>query len=153
LDRLHIAERLSAQRPACLPPLNACIQLNIAAETAKAGVAPSALPALAAAIGALPGIRLRGLMCIPPAALDCADNRRLFAATRGWLERLNAERRERITGGAATGDGAAPVLDTLSMGMSEDFPEAIAEGATCIRIGTALFGPRQGAPTSTAGLG
>jgi hypothetical protein len=154
VDRLHIAERLSAQRPASLPPLNTCIQLNIAEEPAKAGVAPADLPGLAAAIATLPGLKLRGLMCMLPAGLDPPTNRRLFAATRGWLERLNAQRRAAPASAPARGAPApAPPLDTLSMGMSEDFPEAIAEGATCIRIGTALFGPRQRAPTSTAGLG
>lgn len=153
LDRLHIAERLSAQRPASLPPLNLCIQLNIAGESSKAGVDPSALPALAAGVGRLPGLRLRGLMCILPPALGTTANRRLFAAVRAELERLNATR-----------DGAGGRLDTLSMGMSGDFREAIAEGATCIRIGTALFGPREQAPPpvppgsaapppSTTGLG
>jgi PLP dependent protein len=150
LDRLHIAERLSAQRPTGLAALNVCIQVSVAGETAKGGVPPSALPALAAGVERLPRLALRGLMCMLPAGLAPGRNRELFAALGQQLRRLN-----RGAGG----------LDTLSMGMSEDFREAIAAGATHIRIGTALFGPRQAdpadnsepgaapTPPSTAGLG
>ncbi len=127
LERLHIAERLAAQRPVHAPPLNVCIQVNLAGEQSKAGVAPEALPALAAAIGPLPRLRLRGLMCIPPAETDPARQRAWFARLRELRDALNAQ-------------GA--LLDTLSMGMSEDFESAILEGATMVRIGTALFGPR-----------
>jgi PLP dependent protein len=152
VDRLHLAERLSAQRPAALPSLSVCIQVNVAGEASKGGVAPAALAPLAAAIERLPRLTLRGLMCILPAALPPAANRRLFATVRACLAQLNDSA------------SAAPTprrLDTLSMGMSEDFAEAIAEGATFIRIGTALFGPRPPAPgagnpgpsPSTAGLG
>ncbi len=127
LERLHIAERLSAQRPVHAPPLNVCIQVNLAGEASKAGVAPAQLPQLAAALGALPRLRLRGLMCIPPAERDPERQRAWFARLRELREALNAH-------------GAG--LDTLSMGMSEDFESAILEGATVVRIGTALFGPR-----------
>jgi hypothetical protein len=144
VDRLHIAERLSAQRPVTLPPLNVCVQLNLAGEASKGGIEPATLAPLAAAIQQLPRLTLRGLMCILPAALGADANRRLFATLRACLAQLN---------GSCSGP-LARRLDTLSMGMSEDFPEAIAEGATFIRIGTALFGPRQRpAPPSTAGLG
>ena len=139
VERLHIAERLSAQRPAVLAPLQVCIQVNVAGETRKGGAEPSALPALAEAIGRLPRLRLRGLMCILPAGLEPARNLALFSTVRTLLQQLD--------------DGAGR-LDTLSMGMSGDFAEAIAAGATQVRIGTALFGPR--APDiapSTAGLG
>ena len=127
IDRLKIAERLSAQRPADRRPLNVCLQINIAAEASKAGVAPEASAELVAAVARLPGLRLRGLMAILPAGLTEPQRRHGFAAVRTLLQQLNAR-------------GAA--LDTLSMGMSDDFREAILEGATMVRIGTALFGPR-----------
>lgn len=127
VDRLKIAERLSAQRPSDRPPLNVCLQINIAAEAAKAGIAPDQSAELAAAVARLQGLRLRGLMAILPAGLAPAERRCGFAELRGLLQRLNAR-------------GAG--LDTLSMGMSDDFREAILEGATLVRIGTALFGPR-----------
>ncbi len=127
LERLHIAERLSAQRPVHAPPLNVCIQVNLAGEASKAGVAPAQLPQLAEALGALPRLRLRGLMCIPPAERDPERQRAWFARLRELREALNAQ-------------GAG--LDTLSMGMSADFESAILEGSTVVRIGTALFGPR-----------
>src|SRR6185312_2091612 len=130
---------------AAMPPLSVCIQVNVAAESAKGGVAPAALPELAAAVGRLPRLWLRGLMCILPAALERTANRRLFSAGRGCLEQLNAAGAGRA---GQAGQARAP-LDTLSMGMSGALAEAIAEGATCIRIGTALFGARQrtGQPT------
>ena len=127
IDRLKIAERLSAQRAADRAPLNVCLQINIAAETTKAGIAPAESAELAAAVTRLPGLRLRGLMAILPAGLAVEERRRCFGRLRALLQQLNA-------GGAA--------LDTLSMGMSDDFREAILEGATLVRIGTALFGPR-----------
>jgi pyridoxal phosphate enzyme (YggS family) len=127
VDRLKIAERLSAQRPHYAPPLQVCLQVNIAAETGKAGIEPAALGELARTVAALPRLRLRGLMGILPANLTAEDNRRHFRSLRRLLEQLNA-------GGAQ--------LDTLSMGMSADFREAILEGATQIRVGTAIFGPR-----------
>ena len=128
VDRLKLAKRLSEQRPQGRPPLNICIQVNVDAEPQKAGVRLEDVPALAAAIQALPGLRLRGLMAIPQA--DSADHNR--AAFRRLAMTLSQLRN-------TIGD-----LDTLSMGMSDDFPTAIAEGATIIRLGTALFGPRPG---------
>ena len=127
LDRLRIAERLSAQRPYHAPPLNVCIQVNLAGEASKGGVPALEVPALAAALVALPRLTLRGLMCIPPEESDPVRQAAWFARLRALRDSLNA-------GGLA--------LDTLSMGMSGDFEAAIREGATVVRIGTALFGPR-----------
>jgi pyridoxal phosphate enzyme (YggS family) len=127
VERLKIAERLSEQRPFLAPPLNVCLQVNIGGEASKGGVTVSELPALAAAVAALPRLNLRGLMCIPPDEDDPTRQRMWFAAMRRALEELNA---------------AGAGLDTLSMGMSDDFEAAIAEGATIVRIGTALFGER-----------
>jgi PLP dependent protein len=127
VDRAKVAERLSAQRPYHAPPLNVCLQVNVAGEATKGGVAPGELPGLAAAVAALPRLKLRGLMCIPPEESDPARQRAWFARLRALQEQLNA-----------TGAG----LDTLSMGMSADFESAILEGATIVRVGTALFGER-----------
>ncbi|MGO4330693.1 YggS family pyridoxal phosphate-dependent enzyme [Cupriavidus sp. 2TAF22] len=127
IDRLRIAERLSAQRPAALPPLQVCLQVNISGEASKSGVTPAEAPALAHAVAALPGLRLRGLMAIPEPAGDMAAQRRPFAAMRALLGELRAQGLD---------------LDTLSMGMSADMDAAIAEGATIVRIGTAIFGAR-----------
>ncbi len=127
LDRLHIAERLSAQRPFHAPPLQVCIQVNLAEEASKGGVPPSELGELARAVATLPRLRLRGLMCLPPAESDPARQRAWFARLRALRDTLNEQ------GGR---------LDTLSMGMSADFESAILEGATLVRIGSALFGPR-----------
>ena len=127
VEREKVARRLSEQRPAGLPPLNICLQVNVSGEASKSGVAPEAAPALAQAVAALPGLKLRGLMAIPEPSDDAALQRRRFAALRELRERLNA-------GGLA--------LDTLSMGMSADLESAIAEGATMVRIGTAIFGTR-----------
>jgi pyridoxal phosphate enzyme (YggS family) len=127
LDRARIAERLAAQRPFYAPPLNVCLQVNIAGESGKGGVSPDELPALAAAVAELPRLTLRGLMCMPPPETEVARQRHWFAQTRQLFERLNA---------------AGARLDTLSMGMSADFEAAILEGATLVRIGTALFGER-----------
>lgn len=127
VDREKIARRLSEQRPAHLPPLNVCLQVNISGEATKAGVAPADVAAVARAIAALPRLRLRGLMAIP-APDGTADARRApFAALRRLLDTLRA-------------DGLD--LDTLSMGMSADLDAAIAEGATIVRVGTAIFGRR-----------
>ena len=128
VDRLKIAERLSAQRDLHLAPLNVCLQVNVSGESSKSGVAPDALPALAEAVGVLPGLRLRGLMCIPEPSDDVALQRARFATLRQCLVDLNEK-------------GLA--LDTLSMGMSHDLEAAIAEGATIVRVGTAIFGARQ----------
>jgi PLP dependent protein len=127
LERLKVAERLAAQRPFHAPPLNVCLQVNLAGEAAKGGVTPAELPALAHAVAALPRLKLRGLMCLPPYEQDPARQRHWFAQLRRLMEDLNAH-------------GAG--LDTLSMGMSADFEAAIAEGATVVRLGTVLFGPR-----------
>jgi hypothetical protein len=127
LDRLKVAERLAAQRPLHAPPLNVCLQVNLAGEISKGGVAPQELPGLAAAVAALPRLKLRGLMCLPPPEQERARQRYWFAQLRMQLERLN---------------GAGAALDTLSMGMSDDFEAAILEGATIVRLGTVLFGPR-----------
>ncbi|GAB4116468.1 MAG: YggS family pyridoxal phosphate-dependent enzyme [Sideroxydans sp.] len=127
VDRLKIAERLSAQRPAHLPPLNICLQVNVSGEASKSGVAPDDLLPLARAVAGLPHLRLRGLMAIPAPAADEEAQRVPFARMRGWLEFLNRQGLQ---------------LDTLSMGMSHDFAAAIREGATIVRIGTAIFGTR-----------
>lgn len=127
IERLKIAERLAAQRPPGAPPLNVCLQVNLAGERSKAGVAPEALPPLAAAVAALPNLALRGLMCLPPPEREPARQRAWFAALRALRDGLNA---------------AGARLDTLSMGMSDDFEAAVLEGATIVRLGTVLFGPR-----------
>ncbi|MDF3019459.1 MAG: YggS family pyridoxal phosphate enzyme [Steroidobacteraceae bacterium] len=127
VDRLKIAERLSAQRPFHAPPLNLCLQLNVGGEASKGGVPATEMHALATAVRELPSIRLRGLMCMPPAESDTARQRAWFREARQLFDYLN----ERGLG-----------LDTLSMGTSADYPSAIAEGATIVRIGTAIFGPR-----------
>jgi hypothetical protein len=127
VERLKIAERLSGQRPAGMPPLQVCLQVNVSGEASKSGCAPDEVPALAAAIARLPGLRLRGLMTIPEPTDDTALQRRRFACLRKLFDTLNA-------GGMK--------LDTLSMGMSDDLEAAVAEGATIVRIGTAIFGAR-----------
>lgn len=127
VDRLKIAERLNAQRPDDLPPLNVCLQVNISGEPSKHGLDASELPATACAVAKLPQLRLRGLMAIPAPATE-------FAAQREPLARLRRLREELIAEGLT--------LDTLSMGMSDDLEAAIAEGSTLVRIGTAIFGPR-----------
>ncbi|WP_374979601.1 YggS family pyridoxal phosphate-dependent enzyme [Pseudomonas solani] len=124
VDRLKIAERLSAQRPAGLAPLNVCLQVNVSGEASKSGCAPEELPALAAAVAALPNLHLRGLMAIPEPTEDRAEQHAAFARLQQLSHALNLP------------------LDTLSMGMSHDLEAAIAEGATWVRIGTALFGAR-----------
>lgn len=130
IDRLKIAERLSAQRPYHAPPLSVCIQVNLAGEASKGGVSVVETSALAAAVAGLPRLRLRGLMCIPPEETDPARQSAWFARLRDLRESLNL-------------NVAGLALDTLSMGMSGDFEAAIREGATIVRVGTALFGPRQ----------
>jgi pyridoxal phosphate enzyme (YggS family) len=127
VDRLKIAERLSAQRPASLAPLSVCLQVNISGEPTKAGVAPAEVPALARAVAALPRLHLRGLMAIPEIGGDLAAQRRPHHALHALFEALRA-------------DGLA--LDTLSAGMSGDLEAAILEGATLVRVGSAIFGAR-----------
>ena len=128
IDRLKIAQRLSAARAAGLAPLQVCIQVNIGAEHSKSGVAAGEALALARAVAGLPRLKLRGLMAIPPVNPDYAQQRRYFAQLRQLKDAI-------VNAGVA--------LDTLSMGMSDDFDAAIAEGATLVRVGTAIFGPRQ----------
>ena len=127
VDRLKLAERLSAQRPPQLPPLNVCLQVNVSGEDSKSGVAPQEVQQLAMEISKLPRLKLRGLMAIPAPATEEAAQRAPFAQMRVLLEQLNLQ-------------GMA--LDTLSMGMSHDYRAAIMEGATIVRIGTAIFGTR-----------
>ncbi|UEB95626.1 YggS family pyridoxal phosphate-dependent enzyme [Pseudomonas sp. HN2] len=124
VDRLKIAQRLSEQRPAELPPLNICIQVNVSGEASKSGCTPGDLPALAEAISALPRLKLRGLMAIPEPTEARAEQDAAFAAVQTLQASLELP------------------LDTLSMGMSHDLESAIAQGATWVRIGTALFGAR-----------
>ena len=127
IDRLSIARRLAEQRPFHAAPLSLCIQVKLVPEPNKGGVIPSEVRKLADAIVQLPKVKLRGLMCVPPPQADAAAERAVFARLRALLEELNANGHQ---------------LDTLSMGMSGDFDSAIAEGATLVRIGSALFGPR-----------
>ena len=127
VDRLKIAERLSEQRPAQLPLLQICLQVNISGEASKGGVAPEEVEGVAHAIAQLPNLKLRGLMAIPAVSNDAAAQRLPFAQLRQMLTQLNRQGLQ---------------LDTLSMGMSDDFAAAIAEGATVVRIGTAIFGAR-----------
>ena len=127
VDRIKIAQRLSDQRPTNLPPLNICLQVNVSGEASKSGVAPGELQTLAAALLSLPRLRLRGLMAIPEPEADPVLQRRPFALLRDLQRQLSA---------------AGILTDTLSMGMSSDMAAAIAEGATLVRIGTAIFGQR-----------
>lgn len=133
VDRLKIAQRLSDQRPAHLPPLNLCLQVNISAQASKSGLAPAEVAEVALAVAALPRVRLRGLMSIPEPAQGEAAQRAPHRALRGLLEQLKRQ-------------GLA--LDTLSMGMSDDLEAAIAEGSTLVRVGTAIFGARLSSGTS-----
>jgi pyridoxal phosphate enzyme (YggS family) len=128
VDRLKIAERLSAQRPPHLPPLNICLQVNVSGEKSKSGVAPEEVGHLAQEVARLPHIKLRGLMTIPAPVTNEMEQRAPFAQMRALRDKLNSQ-------------GMA--LDTLSMGMSHDYPAAILEGATIVRIGTAIFGSRE----------
>jgi PLP dependent protein len=128
LDRLKIAERLSEQRPSQLPKLQVCLQVNISKEASKGGIAPEEAGALAHAIAQLPGLKLRGLMTVPALSYDVAEQRLPFALLRKLYDQLILQGLQ---------------LDTLSMGMSHDFAAAIAEGATIVRIGTAIFGSRK----------
>jgi pyridoxal phosphate enzyme (YggS family) len=127
VERLKIAQRLSEQRPPELGPLNVCLQVNISGEASKSGAPPDELPELARQVAALPNLRLRGLMAIPELQSDPARQRASFARLRALAERLR-------------GNGLG--IDTLSMGMSGDLEAAIAEGATIVRIGSAIFGAR-----------
>jgi pyridoxal phosphate enzyme (YggS family) len=128
LERVKIARRLNEQRPEGLAPLQVCIQVNISGEQSKSGVAPADVPALASQVVAMQRLELRGLMAVPAAGADRDTLHRDFARLREALEAIQA---------------IAPGADTLSMGMSGDMDIAIAEGATIVRIGTAIFGPRE----------
>ena len=127
VDRLKIAERLSAQRPAHLPPLQVCVQVNISSEESKSGTNVEEAIHLSALVAQLPRLKLRGLMAVPAPSDDITTQRAAFAALRALRDRLNQQGLQ---------------LDTLSMGMSHDYRAAIAEGATLLRIGTAIFGNR-----------
>ena len=127
VDRIKIAQRLSDQRPDSLPPLNICLQVNVTGEVSKSGVAPKELLALAAAVKGMPRLRLRGLMAIPEPEDDPVLQQRPFSLLRELQQQLSA---------------AGILTDTLSMGMSADMAAAITEGATIVRIGTAIFGRR-----------
>ena len=132
VDRLKTAERLSAQRPPGLPPLNLCLQVNIDGGPTKSGVAPAEALALALAVAALPGLRLRGLMTIPDPAPDFEAACAVHASARALFDQLNA---------------AGLGLDTLSMGMSDDLEAAVAAGSTMVRVGSAIFGTRAVKPS------
>ena len=127
VDRLKVAQRLSEQRPAALPPLQVCLQVNISGEESKSGFAPHEALAAARAVAALPRLRLRGLMAIPEPAGDFQSQRQPHRALHELLVALNAQGLQ---------------LDTLSMGMSADLEAAVAEGASLVRVGTAIFGRR-----------
>lgn len=127
VDRLKIAERLSAQRPAVMPPLNVCIQVNISNEASKSGVSPDDVEALTHAVSALPHLRLRGLMGMPEPGIGDEKTRAQFELLRALFEREKKKH---------------PTMDTLSMGMSDDLEIAVACGSTMVRVGTALFGAR-----------
>ncbi len=129
IDRLDLAERLSRQRPESLPPLQVCVQVNVGGETSKRGVPPDAAVALARQVAGLPRLKLRGFMTIPPPSDAPATQRGYFRVLAALLHQARAEGLD---------------VDTLSMGMSQDLESAIAEGATIIRVGTAIFGARQG---------
>lgn len=131
VDRNRIARRLSEQRPCGLPPLNVCLQVNIDEEPQKAGALAADLDPLAAIVAGLPGLKLRGLMAIPAVRPNYQEQRQVFARVRHCFETLQQR---------------YPQMDTLSMGMSRDFEAAIAEGATVVRIGTEIFGPRDPKP-------
>jgi pyridoxal phosphate enzyme (YggS family) len=127
VDREKIARRLSAQRPAHLPQLNVCLQVNISGESSKSGVAPGQVAALARTVLTLPNLKLRGLMAIPAANATADLQREAFSELRRLLAGIS---------------NLAADIDTLSMGMSDDMEVAISEGATMVRVGTAIFGPR-----------
>jgi pyridoxal phosphate enzyme (YggS family) len=127
IDRLKLAERLSAQRPAGLAPLQVCVQVNVSGEASKSGCTVAEAPALCRAVAALPNLKLRGLMAIPEPAQESAMAARRFDELRALRDRLNE---------------AGMQLDTLSMGMSDDLEAAIMAGATIVRVGTAIFGER-----------
>ncbi|MDR1349252.1 MAG: YggS family pyridoxal phosphate-dependent enzyme [Zoogloeaceae bacterium] len=127
VERLKIAERLSAQRPEKLPPLQVCVQVNVSAEASKSGCPPEAAPELCQAIAVLPRLKLRGLMCVPAPARDFSAQCRPFTQLRQLFMEIKAQ---------------CPMLDTLSMGMSDDLEAAVQSGSTLVRVGSAIFGER-----------
>jgi len=127
IDRIRVATRLSEQRPATLPPLQVCLQVNVSGEQSKSGVPCGKTAALAAEVATLPGLSLRGLMAIPAPTPDSVAQRQAFARLKRLFDQLRC---------------TLPQLDTLSMGMSDDLEAAIAEGATLVRVGSAIFGNR-----------
>ena len=127
VDRVKIAERLASARPENISPLNVCVQVNVSGEASKSGVGPDELPAITEAVSTLPGLCLRGLMSIPEATPNVDSQRAAFRAVADMFNLLRSQGHD---------------LDTLSMGMSGDLESAIAEGATIVRVGTAIFGPR-----------
>lgn len=131
VDRLKIAQRLSEQRPAHLPPLQVCLQVNVDGGANKSGLAPADVRPLAQAVAQLPGLRLRGLMCIPEPASDFEAQKSIFTSARALFDSLK---------------GCSPQWDTLSMGMSDDLEAAIAAGSTLVRVGRAVFGERPPKP-------
>ncbi len=135
VDRLKVARRLSEQRNPDMPPLNICLQVNVGAETTKAGLSPDEVCTVANEVASLNRLRLRGLMTIPRATSDVGEQRLQFRQLRNLLQSLQLK---------------FPNLDTLSMGMSNDLEAAITEGATWLRIGTAIFGPRPSKPGASA---
>lgn len=142
LDRQKIAQRLNDQRPAHLPKLNVLIQVNISNEASKAGIAPTALLALAQQVVKLPHLTLRGLMCIPKASDKVAEQRQAFAQLAALQKQLQEDLQKDVQK-ALQGTLPDLALNTLSMGMSGDLEAAIAEGSTLVRIGTAIFGTRE----------
>ena len=144
VDRLKVAQRLSEQRPVGMAPLQVCLQVNISGEPSKSGVSPEELPALATAVAALPRLRLRGLMAIPEPATRFEDQRLPHRALALLLKQLQhgGVAGSRPLAGTGLSKPDERVLDTLSMGMSADLEAAIAEGATCVRVGSAIFGSR-----------
>ncbi|WP_300717170.1 YggS family pyridoxal phosphate-dependent enzyme [Hydrogenophaga sp.] len=134
VDRLKIAQRLSEQRPADLPPLQICLQVNVDGGANKSGVAPEALADLASVVVLLPRLKLRGLMCIPEPSPDFDTQRELFLRAKALFDQLNARGME---------------LDTLSMGMSDDLEAAVAAGSTMVRVGRGVFGSRPTKLTSS----
>ncbi|MBY0236957.1 MAG: YggS family pyridoxal phosphate-dependent enzyme [Burkholderiaceae bacterium] len=144
VDRLKIAQRLSEQRPAHLPPLNICLQVNISGEASKSGASPAEVPALARAVAGLPRLRLRGLMAVPEPAAEFEAQRQPHRALSALLAQVKTELQ---TEQAAQQD---LTLDTLSMGMSADLEAAVAEGASMVRIGSAIFGSRAAKPAAEA---
>ncbi len=137
VDSVRLAERLSAQRPAWLPPLNVCLQVNVDGEVGKNGLAPEAIVAVATAVAQLPRLTLRGLMSIPTPNNDPAMQRRQHHALAEHLHALRT-----ALGEPRDAAAGASMLDTLSMGMSADLEAAVAEGATLVRVGAAVFGER-----------